>query len=121
MLSKWNKKDKESEDFPPTRQVGGGFHLTQLSSLNFPFSFISQYWQITEVCGDQSVSQKQKVFGQEDKSCASIIKTMNLGPLLIFLLLHKNSHYPSRCFQKKDAFIVIITNAQFNRTAVPSC
>lgn len=52
------KKIKESKDFPPTRQVGGGFHLTQLPSLNFPFSFISQYWQVTEVCGEQHFSKK---------------------------------------------------------------
>lgn len=36
----------------------------------------------------KSFSQKQKIFGQEDKSCAYIIKTMNLGPLSIFFLLH---------------------------------
>lgn len=49
---------KESKDFPPTRQVGKGFHLTQLSSLNFPFSLISQYWQVTEVWGNHRFTKK---------------------------------------------------------------
>lgn len=72
---KKKKKIKKSKDFPPTKEVGGSFHLTQLSSLNFPFTYTSQYWQVTEVYGDQYFSTKitltkAKIFGQEDESCA---------------------------------------------------